>query len=110
MIRRPPRSTLFPYPTLFRSSGSAEDAPRQPAEPHYAVALDRPRDVCGTLHHRALRVLGAPPPSRSCSAIVTSSISTLGGWPLSQPLPGPPIEPGRRYVKEFRSPSPGIIN
>src|SRR2546422_7712237 len=24
MIRRPPRSTLFPYTTLFRSSGAAE--------------------------------------------------------------------------------------
>src|SRR3712207_7742137 len=29
MIRRPPRSTLFPYTTLFRSKGSVrEDAPR----------------------------------------------------------------------------------
>src|SRR5438093_6819166 len=27
MIRRPPRSTLFPYTTLFRSSGSI-DSPR----------------------------------------------------------------------------------
>src|SRR5687768_18052918 len=26
MIRRPPRSTLFPYTTLFRSSGSRRDA------------------------------------------------------------------------------------
>src|SRR5687768_18163936 len=25
MIRRPPRSTLFPYTTLFRSVGEAED-------------------------------------------------------------------------------------
>src|SRR5256885_4725565 len=25
MIRRPPRSTLFPYTTLFRSHGMAED-------------------------------------------------------------------------------------
>src|SRR2546426_2984873 len=25
MIRRPPRSTLFPYTTLFRSHGSPED-------------------------------------------------------------------------------------
>src|SRR3712207_7246897 len=25
MIRRPPRSTLFPYTTLFRSEGAAED-------------------------------------------------------------------------------------
>src|SRR5258708_17918475 len=36
MIRRPPRSTLFPYTTLFRSQGSAgrrrtERAPRQEA-------------------------------------------------------------------------------
>src|SRR3712207_7168313 len=26
MIRRPPRSTLFPYTTLFRSDGAAGDA------------------------------------------------------------------------------------
>src|SRR3712207_8586613 len=26
MIRRPPRSTLFPYTTLFRSSGAPEQA------------------------------------------------------------------------------------
>src|SRR5687768_17930516 len=30
MIRRPPRSTLFPYTTLFRS-GAAEDLLRHPA-------------------------------------------------------------------------------
>src|ERR1022692_3084937 len=33
MIRRPPRSTLFPYTTLFRSSGSMRDA-RSPRRPH----------------------------------------------------------------------------
>src|SRR2546426_8612806 len=27
MIRRPPRSTLFPYTTLFRSQGGVEDRP-----------------------------------------------------------------------------------
>src|SRR3712207_7477344 len=27
MIRRPPRSTLFPYTTLFRSSGDTEAGP-----------------------------------------------------------------------------------
>src|SRR5688572_32003158 len=31
MIRRPPRSTLFPYTTLFRSAG-----PRQPSARHCA--------------------------------------------------------------------------
>src|SRR3712207_7920369 len=31
MIRRPPRSTLFPYTTLFRSAGHAGAARRPPA-------------------------------------------------------------------------------
>src|SRR5256885_13653824 len=30
MIRRPPRSTLFPYTTLFRSGRRRRDDPRQP--------------------------------------------------------------------------------
>src|SRR2546427_9277931 len=41
MIRRPPRSTLFPYPPLFRSPRGAADsscprgrAPRRPAARH----------------------------------------------------------------------------
>src|SRR2546426_2679071 len=32
MIRQPPRSTLFPYPTLFRSSGQHELQPLQDHE------------------------------------------------------------------------------
>src|SRR5256885_12229512 len=31
MIRRPPRSTLFPYTTLFRSTGSAR-SPKTPCQ------------------------------------------------------------------------------
>src|SRR5258705_2799306 len=35
MIRRPPRSTLFPYTTLFRSPGrDARVVPAQPARDH----------------------------------------------------------------------------
>src|SRR3712207_8341294 len=37
MIRRPPRSTLFPYTTLFRSSGghaARRRLPERRAEPH----------------------------------------------------------------------------
>src|SRR2546430_8847524 len=41
MIRRPPRSTLFPYTTLFRSSGcaygSVERERRSPAAPAPAL-------------------------------------------------------------------------
>src|SRR3712207_9517134 len=46
MVRRPPRSTLFPYTTLFRSAGDSRggEAPLQP-EPVVAglVAEDDPR-------------------------------------------------------------------
>src|SRR2546430_12425717 len=39
MIRRPPRSTLFPYTTLFRSR--LEMFP----DPHLAVGIDAPRQL-----------------------------------------------------------------
>src|SRR3712207_8448936 len=47
MIRRPPRSTLFPYTTLFRSAqlevglALAPDPGRQPDEPTDARPVDR---------------------------------------------------------------------
>src|SRR5690242_20950983 len=46
MIRRPPRSTLFPYTTLFRSHRVDHLLPRHVgdrvgAEPHRALVLDR---------------------------------------------------------------------
>src|SRR5690349_24411047 len=34
MLRRPPRSTLFPYTTLFRSPHPAEDRGRAAPPPH----------------------------------------------------------------------------
>src|SRR3712207_7114917 len=45
MIRRPPRSTLFPYTTLFRSAGAwleepPEDAPGVTVTPIEQVSLD----------------------------------------------------------------------
>src|SRR3712207_7779326 len=47
MIRRPPRSTLFPYTTLFRSRRLWEERER------FLTALDRlPQTFC---HHDAFR-------------------------------------------------------
>src|SRR2546430_13411906 len=42
MIRRPPRSTLFPYTTLFRSDGSGQ------LDRYHAVAGSGPCDRLGT--------------------------------------------------------------
>src|SRR3989442_7720607 len=53
MIRRPPRSTLFPYPTLFRSVVAPQrqrHAPRPAAAAHQLAALDRDRDPLALLH------------------------------------------------------------
>src|SRR3989475_5199444 len=46
MIRRPPRSTLFPYTTLFRSRGVRPVVPRPARE-------RRPRDAARRVHPRA---------------------------------------------------------
>src|SRR2546425_6466437 len=46
MIRRPPRSTLFPYTTLFRS-------------PHVGLVLDHEHGP-GARRHGARRLLGTP--------------------------------------------------
>src|SRR2546430_8952258 len=63
MIRRPPRSTLFPYTTLFRSQLGLEDRLAQPlhrVEPA-AFVLQEQRDQ-QLLHHRVgqrgARVIG----------------------------------------------------
>src|SRR5256885_16677810 len=45
MIRRPPRSTLFPYTTLFRSGASAVGGHHLRRDPPDLAS-------CGVLHHR----------------------------------------------------------
>src|SRR3712207_7060613 len=57
MIRRPPRSTLFPYTTLFRSS-SSEHRPDYIADADAAVTFvdapgDRGTEIHVDLDHRA---------------------------------------------------------
>src|SRR5690606_41209040 len=60
MIRRPPRSPLFPYTTLFRSDGIAARTSAVACRRchHPAVSLLRPRQVTATL----LFVLAAASP------------------------------------------------
>src|SRR2546421_3046355 len=53
MIRRPPRSTLFPYTTLFRSGGDHEGAAR---------GIPRLDGAGDPAHHR--RDQGGDPPAR----------------------------------------------
>src|SRR3989442_11965177 len=53
MIRRPPRSTLFPYTTLFRSAFGNDGARRQRVDPD-AVAPELPRQAARQPDYRRL--------------------------------------------------------
>src|SRR3712207_6866981 len=55
MIRRPPRSTLFPYTTLFRSEAALEEEAR--ADAGDRVATHRPRSL-EDLHRHACGCAG----------------------------------------------------
>src|SRR2546422_4901492 len=64
MIRRPPRSTLFPYPTLFRSHRLGEERFR--AEVHGAhrrlgISLPREQDDRAAARAQALQHLQPTP-------------------------------------------------
>src|SRR2546430_13236409 len=80
MIRRPPRSTLFPYPTLFRSRCDPSRPVRlrrehdPPRARHESALHDRRarREVGGLPHRRATRVSAAGPPDRKSTRLNSS--------------------------------------
>src|SRR2546422_6716332 len=61
MIRRPPRSTLFPYTTLFRSEDRLSAARRVARQP----GVYSPARLGGTMRHSVSRVGGGRDRSRS---------------------------------------------
>src|SRR3712207_8724855 len=56
MIRRPPRSTLFPYTTLFRSRG--RPTPRARAVRALELHAAEPEPWCGGTVRRSVRAVG----------------------------------------------------
>src|ERR1039457_1309206 len=93
MVRRPPRSTLFPYTTLFRSAHDAEPGPesRPPGKParHSGSSRQTPRragDEPG-IRSRPRRLAVEPPARRP----VSESGSPPRHPPAAvDPHPGPP--------------------
>src|SRR3712207_8475016 len=55
MIRRPPRSTLFPYTTLFRSSPKATGVKRRTPEARVSPEASRARRAEGRKENRVMR-------------------------------------------------------
>src|SRR2546427_7564932 len=110
MIRRPPRSTLFPYTTLFRSLGLAVPAgvaagrlrvspaagitPRAPVDPvpttitpDFSRSLDNPPPPGPTVTYR-LRVAR----DSAFASLVVDTATDTAGYTLRRPLkPGRPL-------------------
>src|SRR2546430_14002155 len=90
MIRRPPRSTLFPYTTLFRSpisrNSSATCAARRPSAPVGA----------GMAESAAWRAGGTPSggPVWLGAARTRPCAGRRGGAGATTPLPQPPVGGG----------------
>src|SRR5256885_4710461 len=83
MIRRPPRSTLFPYTTLFRSRGSALrdsrvvglGSPRRRAEPGSAFGhSDVPEPRGGLTRPRARKWVGGRIADRKSTRLNSSHL------------------------------------
>src|ERR1039457_5150353 len=75
MIRRPPRSTLFPYTTLFRS-GTATSAPMASSRPNSSGLLPGPQTT-------ELALVGRPRLVQEPAAAWRSAISpATGPWEL----------------------------
>src|SRR5256886_13468689 len=87
MIRRPPRSTLFPYTTLFRSELAGEGGP-EVAE-RIAQPDDEQRYVTGRRHRSpssvALTNAATAWPACSSAARPPSSRSTTASTPSTRP-------------------------
>src|SRR2546430_7114218 len=105
MIRRPPRSTLFPYTTLFRSCegrrrdrhsrqhGPRDERPPSPRGARVARRLGgadrRPQRALPALHGEPRAVDPAAPRHRDCGG-------GGGGRPRAPPAPGARLPPPSR--------------
>src|SRR6266498_4495815 len=79
MIRRPPRSTLFPYTTLFRSSPAPdrptpETTPPSPQPPHLTAS---PPQAAGS--NRSAPPISASSPLASTLLNVSTHVDTSRG-------------------------------
>src|SRR3712207_8374173 len=77
MIRRPPRSTLFPYTTLFRSRGSLASTPTWRDGGGSEVAMSR--EDLGGASHTAVAVPTDETLARAFRELLAASIASQTG-------------------------------
>src|SRR3712207_7372382 len=83
MIRRPPRSTLFPYTTLFRSRtvppsetirrrSALRSAPERSTTKRSGAGWPQPASTSAALHHHQARTLDLPEEDRKSTRLNSS--------------------------------------
>src|SRR5690606_323861 len=89
ITRRPPRSTLFPYTTLFRSTAQAqaETAQAQPARAQAVATRARTRTQLDTAGGNAA---GQAEPTGPCTRIIVAAVSQHPGHTGTTKLGEPP--------------------
>src|SRR2546425_8143910 len=89
MIRRPPRSTLFPYTTLFRSAVTGKPSALDLKEHKMTLPLIAALGAMGPADRRLVaELLATPEPSDALVAEVIQRVTAAGG--LEGPRPPPP--------------------
>src|ERR1035437_4835850 len=88
MIRRPPRSTLFPYTTLFRSHHSPGEGAarrRRDRDGRHSHVVLRPRDLLAVPRARDLRETGGwhPPWPTASPPRSFATATARTGWASS---------------------------
>src|SRR5258708_8443068 len=94
MIRRPPRSTLFPYTTLFRSAAAGpvalrppEAAEKQPGASQEDIAVETVEAVLDALEGLAMTfVMSLTAPLGLCSSFV--AVAALAGLAEAMAMAG----------------------
>src|SRR2546430_13751615 len=103
MIRRPPRSTLFPYTTLFRSYAAPEPAGFRDLTPQPSAAYYHAPMGIFILPYAAVRA--APSPDDAVMAFLQGTYDAaakLAAWDrkaLERPI-SDPASPARRGTRE----------
>src|SRR3989441_12601027 len=90
MIRRPPRSTLFPYTTLFRSQPQVPRGPRRGRSPNGTLgARDERADDGrgGGSHFGANTIPPARFPTVTCAPPSLVERCSSCGTPITEPCP-----------------------
>src|SRR2546425_2638661 len=96
MIRRPPRSTLFPYTTLFRSPGDAVDVTVHPSKLEVRF---RDKFFVEKVVEEAVRAALGP---LAAAAPLGAGGSGLGAWDVV----GGSAVPLEMFAGDSRAPSP----